>query len=194
MVISQMSLVHSSGFMSRLEVTREIELSTSPTVTSQQSSYMNVWVWCGVLYAFYWVYFYSDLEFLVFDTDVLFQVESAVMVFDIRALWRSALQCQKPEILNQNKNKPSKMHGESKRVWKDGCELLVNNCVCVCLCLGSSWGWSIVDDRNSSLPYICEIPKTDIYKIVRITRGYGNSDCVMLIFSSVTLDSHNSFV
>jgi len=41
------------------------------------------------------------------------------------------------------------------------------------LCSGSSWGWSIVDDSVEPLPYICEIPKTLIYKIVRVTRGYG---------------------
>jgi len=56
---------------------------------------------------------------------------------------------------------------------KNGCWLLVCKCVCVCMYLGSKWGWSIAQDANISLPYICEIPKADIYKIVRITRGHG---------------------
>lgn len=37
---------------------------------------------------------------------------------------------------------------------------------------GSSWGWSIVEDGDQTLPYICEIPKAQIYQIVRVTRGY----------------------
>jgi receptor-type tyrosine-protein phosphatase gamma len=37
---------------------------------------------------------------------------------------------------------------------------------------GSTWGWSVVDDSNVTLPYICEIRKEFLYKIVTVNRGY----------------------
>jgi len=37
-----------------------------------------------------------------------------------------------------------------------------------------------VDDSAEALPYICEIPKAYIYKIVGITRGYGECSCDVL--------------
>jgi len=50
----------------------------------------------------------------------------------------------------------------------------------VCVHSGSSWGWSIVEDGDQTLPYICEIPKAQIYQIVRVTRGYGMCYCMVL--------------
>lgn len=41
------------------------------------------------------------------------------------------------------------------------------------LCSGSSWGWCLLDDSTANLPYICEIGKEDLYKIISYERDYG---------------------
>jgi len=57
------------------------------------------------------------------------------------------------------------------------------------MCSGIHWGWSIQDDSDLTLPYICEIPKADVYKIVRFTRGYGKCSCeyVQILFITYLL-------
>jgi len=57
--------------------------------------------------------------------------------------------------------------------------MLLMPIIYVCMYSGSTWGWSILDDSNELLPYICEIPKAYIYKIIAVSRGYGECFCII---------------
>ena len=72
---------------------------------------------------------------------------------------------------------------------------IANGACMFCFFAGQIWGWMVGESRGANgeiaRPYICEISKAEVYKIIEDEKGYGkvsaltSAECVLLCHAAV---------